>query len=77
MERQTRIDAEAQALWRELYGEPAPSAACGAELLEIILGQLPEASYERLNSPHLRREDITWPRKPAPASRSRASKRLV
>lgn len=64
--REQRIEAEATALWRELYDEPPPARANGGEMLELMLSRLPPASYERLNSPHLRRSTLSWPKR-APA----------
>jgi len=56
--RDERIRAEATALWRELYEEPPPIQAEGCDMLEVILKDLPDMSYERLNSPHLRRSAL-------------------
>jgi hypothetical protein len=60
--RKRRIEAEAAALWRELYGEPAPATEDGCELLDMMLRRLPAVDYERLNSPHLRRSALTFPK---------------
>jgi hypothetical protein len=59
--RKQRVEAEAAALWRELYDETPPDLD-GADMLEILLERLPPASYDRLNSPHLRRAGISWPK---------------
>lgn len=65
MRREDRIYQEACALWRELYGEPPPIAADGALMLDIIMGALPEVSYERLRTPHLRPSaEVVMPRRP-------------
>lgn len=60
--RDEKIYSEAAALWRQLYGEPPPAAADGKVILDLILGHLPDAGYERLVTPHLRRSNITFPR---------------
>ena len=62
--RQTRIKAEADALWRELCDEPAPAAAEGGEMLDLLLRGLPAVDYERLASPHLRRSELSFPKRP-------------
>jgi hypothetical protein len=59
--RELRIYEEASALWRELYGEPPPIRADGGMMLDIIMRSLPEASYDRLRSPHLRPAAMTFP----------------
>ena len=61
--RKTRIKAEAAALWRELYDEPAPATADGGEMLEIMLRRLPAIDYDRLASPYLRRGALTYPKR--------------
>jgi hypothetical protein len=62
--REQRIYEEASALWREVFGEPPPLRAEGADLLEIVTRCLPEISYERLRSPHLRPSTIVGPGQP-------------
>ena len=59
----TGIKAEAAALWRELYNEPAPALADGGEMLDLMLRRLPPAGYERIASPHLRRGGLTFPKR--------------
>jgi len=59
--RKQRVEAEAAALWRELYHE-APPDLDGGDMLEILLARLPPTSYDRLSSPHLRRAGISWPK---------------
>lgn len=59
--REQRIAEEASALWRELYGEPPPIQADGAMMLDAIMKSLPEKSYDRLRSPHLRPTTIAGP----------------
>jgi hypothetical protein len=61
--RKQRVEAEASALWRELYDEPAPASVGGADMLDMMLKRLPAASYERLNSPYLRRSAVSWPKR--------------
>ena len=61
--RETRSKAEAAALWRELYQEPPPALADGAELLDLMLRRLPSVGYERLSSPFLRRSALAWPKR--------------
>jgi hypothetical protein len=63
--RERRIEAEADALWRELYNEPAPSTADAHELLDVMLRRLPAVEYERINSPYLRRSNLTFPKRKA------------
>ena len=63
MTRERRIRTEAQALWRELYGEPAPACAGGGEILDLMLSRLPEVSYNRLRSPFLRPSLISGPKR--------------
>jgi hypothetical protein len=60
--RDERIQKEAAALWRELFGEPPPVRADGAVMLQIIMRRLPEKHYERMNSPYLRPSQISHPR---------------
>jgi len=61
-DREQKIQDEAAALWRELYGEPPPIRADGGTLLDVIMRSLPERGYERLASPHLRPSQIDGPR---------------
>ena len=60
--REERIYREAAALWRELHGDSAPPPADSEALLDIIMGDLPAADYERLCSPWLRPSTITGPK---------------
>lgn len=62
MGREDRIYEEAVALWRQLYNEPPPSDAGGAELLGLIVGGLADADYNRIQTPHLRPSNITFPK---------------
>ena len=59
--RDERVYEEAAALWRELYGEPPPIRADGGMMLDVIMRSLPDVSYERLRSPHLRPSNMAWP----------------
>jgi hypothetical protein len=62
--RQKRIEAEATALWRELYKDAPPAHGAGAgDILDLMLRRLPDVSYERLNSPYLRRNTMAWPKR--------------
>lgn len=60
--RDEKIYEEAAALWRQLYGEPPPAAADGSDILNLIVGGLPDADYERMATPHLRRSEIVFPK---------------
>jgi len=60
-DRDQRIEQEAGALWRELFGEPPPIRADGPTLLDVIMRSLPERGYDRLTSPHLRPSQIKGP----------------
>lgn len=62
MGREDRIYEEAAALWRQLYGEPPPREAGGTDILGMIVGGLPDADYNRLQTPHLRPSNITFPK---------------
>lgn len=61
--REQRIEAEAAALWRELYDEPPPAHSDGGEMLDLMLRRLPAAKYDRLSSPFLRRSALAWPKR--------------
>lgn len=62
MRREDRIYQEAAALWRQLYGEPPPQEAAGVEILGMIVGDLPDSEYSRIQTPHLRPTNITFPK---------------
>lgn len=62
MGREDRIYEEAAALWQQLYGEPPPRQAAGADILGMIVGSLPDTDYNRLQTPHLRPSNITFPK---------------
>lgn len=62
--RKKRIESETAALWRELYKETPPAMDAG-EMLEQMLSRLPTPSYDRLNSPYLRRSAVSWPKRSA------------
>jgi hypothetical protein len=57
--RKARIEAEAKALWRELCDEPPPENADGGQMIEMMLRRLPDVSYDKLSSPHLRRSNLS------------------
>ncbi len=61
-ERDARVQAEAAALWRELFGEPPPIRAEGSMMLDAIMQSLPAKGYDRLCSPYLRPSQIAHPR---------------
>lgn len=63
MRREQRIYEEAAALWRCLHGEAPPDGADASWILDRVLGGLPEASYGRLNTPHLRPANIAFPKR--------------
>lgn len=64
--RDKRIKAEATAMWRELYHEEPPARMDGPKMLELMLSRLPPTGgYDRLTSPHLRRNAMSWPKRPA------------
>jgi hypothetical protein len=62
--RDQRIYEEADALWREVFGEPPPAYADGSTLLAILTRRLDEVRYERLRSPFLRPSTIAGPGQP-------------
>ena len=64
--RDSRIHAEAVALWQALYGQQQPPPeAKGRDLLDLVTRRLPEESYVRLRSPFLRPSTIVGPGLPA------------
>lgn len=63
-DRDQRIHDEAAALWREVFGRPPPVRVGGPRLLEILMSDLAELSYDRLRSPHLRPSTIVGPGQP-------------
>lgn len=62
MGRDERIYDEAVALWRRLYGDPPPSEADGRTILDLIVGHLADADYNRLANPYLRPSNVTFPK---------------
>jgi hypothetical protein len=52
-EREQKIRAEAQSLWRATRSGPPPRM-CGSDLLDLVLKGGEVAEYNRLHSPHLR-----------------------
>jgi hypothetical protein len=63
MGREDRIYREAAALWRELFREPPPARADGPALLDLIMRKMPDLTYDRVRTPHLRPTNITMPRR--------------
>jgi hypothetical protein len=61
MGRDDRIYQEAAALWRQLYDEPPPQGDGGA-MLGWIVNHLPDPSYDRLTTPHLRAANVSLPK---------------
>lgn len=59
--RNERIHREAAALWRQVFGEPPPIRADGATMLGIIMHSLPEQTYDRLRTPHMRPAAVILP----------------
>lgn len=64
--REQKIQAEATALWRQLYAEQPPCDADGSIILDMIMRDLPDATYARLASPHLRPAAIVFPKPATP-----------
>ena len=62
--RDERIYEEATALWRELFDGPPPTRADARVMLDMIVSNISEASYERLRSPYLRPSTIAGPAQP-------------
>jgi hypothetical protein len=62
--REQRVQEEASALWRELFGESPPLRMDGSTMLDIITRCVDDASYERLRSPYLRPSTIVGPGQP-------------
>lgn len=60
--RNDKIYEEAAALWQQLYGEPPPASADGSAILSQILSGLPDADYDRIADPNLRRSQIVFPK---------------
>ncbi|HEX2558793.1 hypothetical protein [Phenylobacterium sp.] len=61
--REEQIAREAEALWREVFGEPPAVQADGATLLDIIMRSTEPKSYERLNRPYLRDAGLVFPKR--------------
>jgi hypothetical protein len=62
--RDERIYQEAAALWRQVFGEQPPVRVDGPMMLDIIMRSLPEQTYDRLRTPHMRPSNIAWPTAP-------------
>lgn len=54
MSRDDRIQREAAALWREVFGADPPGLDGGAALLDQALRASPEIRYDRWHDPRLR-----------------------
>lgn len=61
-ERDQKIYEEAAALWRQLHGDVPPPETDGRDILNLIVGGLPDAEYDRIATPHLRRAQIVFPK---------------
>jgi hypothetical protein len=61
-DRDQKIYEEAAALWRSLFDEPPPPWTDGGLILDGIMKRLPDESYDRIASPHLRPSQIARPK---------------
>jgi hypothetical protein len=61
--RDDKVYAEAAALWRQMRGGPPPPGADGRTVLDLLVSSLPDASYERLATVHLRPANIAFPKR--------------
>ncbi len=59
--REEQVYREAAALWRQVFGEPPPIRADGTTMLDIIMHSLPEETYDRLRTPHIRPNAVVLP----------------
>jgi hypothetical protein len=62
MSQKSRLDAEAESLWRAISGDPPPPGLSGTRLLDEALKRSAPVPYDRLHSPYLRPSQITRPR---------------
>lgn len=62
MSRMSRLDREAESLWRAMSTEPPPKGLRGADLLAAAMSLKPPSQYDRIHSPHLRPTQIVRPR---------------
>lgn len=62
MNRKSRLDLEAESLWRAVSSEPPPAGVSGARLLDEVMKLTTPVDYDRIHSPHLRPSQITRPR---------------
>lgn len=62
MSRTSRLDREAESLWRAISSEPPPKGLRGADLLSAALALQPPGKYDRIHSPYLRSTQIVRPR---------------
>ncbi len=62
MSRNSRLDREAEGLWRAMSNDPPPKGLHGSELLSAAMKLSPPGQYDRLHSAHLRPTQIVRPR---------------
>lgn len=62
MSRISRLDEEAEGLWRAMSTEPQPEGLRGAELIAAAMSLKAPVQYDRIHSPHLRPTQIVRPR---------------
>lgn len=62
MSRMSRLDQEAESLWRAMSTEAPPKGLRGAALLSAAMALKPPGQYDRIHSPHLRPTQIVRPR---------------
>jgi hypothetical protein len=62
MGRKSRLDTEAESLWRAISSDPPPPGLSGVRLLDEALKRSTPLAYDRIHSPHLRPSQITRPR---------------
>lgn len=62
MSSKSRLDAEAEGLWRAVSDAPPPPGLSGASLLDEAMKLAVPPNYDRIYSPHLRPSQITRPR---------------
>jgi hypothetical protein len=61
-DREGRVKAEVEDLWRALFGESPPQGLNGEVLLRVAIARSGAARYDRFHSPHLRPSQLTRPR---------------
>lgn len=62
MSRRSRVEAEAESLWRSVSNAPPPPGISGSRLLDEAMKLATPPGYDRIHSPHLRPTQITRPR---------------